>query len=338
MSQRPPGRREPAETGDADRVTVAVADHIAVVTLTRPDKHNALDLPMLDAIIGAGERLRGESGVRVVVLHGAGKSFCSGLDFPAVAAAGGLEAVTGILDEAPPNYFQRAGHVWIDLPVPVIAAIHGNCLGGGLQIALAADIRIAAPDARLSVMEGRWGLIPDMSITRTLPRLVGIDVAKELTFTARTVTGEEADRLGLVTRVAPEPFDTAMELAREIARRSPDARATSEAVVRCRLERLGRGDPCARGATPGGIDRHPQPDRCDDCRVQQAGAGVHRPLSLPLSCPTSPGTALSRARTQPARSQSAADGRAGRGPLPARTSCRRPRRWPSRWPRANPQG
>ncbi len=221
MSERPPGREEPAET--AERVTIAVADHIAVVTLTRPDKHNALDLPMLDAIIGAGERLRGESGVRVVVLHGAGKSFCSGLDFPAVAAAGGLEAFTGILDEAPPNYFQRAAHVWIDLPVPVIAAIHGNSLGGGLQIALAADIRIAAPDARLSVMEGRWGLIPDMSITRTLPRLVGIDVAKELTLTARTVNGEEADRLGLVTRVAHEPFDTAMELAREIAGRSPDA-------------------------------------------------------------------------------------------------------------------
>lgn len=208
---------------DAQRVSIAVADHIAVVTLTRPDKHNALDLPMVEAIIGAGERLRSESGVRVVVLHGSGKSFCSGLDFPAVAAAGGLEAFTGILEEPPPNHFQRAGHVWIDLAVPVIAAIHGNCLGGGLQIALAADIRVAAPDARLSVMEGRWGLIPDMSITRTLPRLVGIDVAKELTMTARTISGDEADRLGLVTRVAIDPFDAAMELAREIAAHSPDA-------------------------------------------------------------------------------------------------------------------
>jgi enoyl-CoA hydratase/carnithine racemase len=229
LSQRPNGGGggggggEPTEVGDADRVTITVRDHVALVTLTRPDKHNALDLPMFDAIIAAGEQLRSEPGVRVVVLHGAGKSFCSGLDFPAVAAAGGLEAFTGILDEAPPNYFQRAGNVWIDLPVPVIAAIHGNCLGGGLQIALAADIRIATPDARLSVMEGRWGLIPDMSITRTLPRLVGIDVAMELTFTARTVSGEEADRLGLVTRVALDPLDAATELAREIAGRSPDA-------------------------------------------------------------------------------------------------------------------
>jgi enoyl-CoA hydratase/carnithine racemase len=212
---------DPAETGK--RVSIEIDEHVAIVTLARPDKHNALDLPMLDAIIAATERLRNEPGVRAVVLHGAGKSFCSGLDFPAVAAAGGLEAFTGILDETPPNYFQRVCHNWIELPVPVIAAIEGNCLGGGLQIALAADVRIATGDARLSVMEGRWGLIPDMSITRTLPRLVGIDVAKELTYTARTVSGEEAARLGLVTRLAENPFEAALSLAREIAGRSPDA-------------------------------------------------------------------------------------------------------------------
>lgn len=214
---------EPASAAAAERVSIEIDGHVAVVTLTRPEKHNALDLPMLDAILAAAERLRGEAGVRAVVLHGEGPSFCSGLDFPAVAAAGGLEAFTGILDEPPPNRFQRAGQDWIDLPVPVIAAIQGNCLGGGLQIALAADVRIAAPDARLSVMEGRWGLVPDMSITRTLPRLVGIDVAKELTFTARAISGEEADRLGLVTRLAEDPFAAALELAREIAARSPDA-------------------------------------------------------------------------------------------------------------------
>ena len=212
---------EPA--AESERVAIELDAHVAVVTLTRAEKHNALDLPMLDAIIAATERLRGEPGARAVVLHGAGESFCSGLDFPAVAASGGLEAFVGILDEPAPNYFQRAAYGWIDLPAPVIAAIHGNCLGGGLQIALAADIRIAAPDARLSVLEGRWGLIPDMSITRTLPRLVGIDVAKELTFTARTISGEEADRLGLVTRVADDPLAAAIALAREISQRSPDA-------------------------------------------------------------------------------------------------------------------
>jgi enoyl-CoA hydratase/carnithine racemase len=206
-----------------DRLAIEISEHVATVTLTRADKHNALDLPMLDAIIAAAERLRYEPGLRAVVLHGAGKSFCSGLDFPAVAAAGGPDAFTGILDEPSPNYFQRASHGWIDLPVPVIAAIHGNCLGGGLQIALAADIRVATPEARLSVMEGRWGLIPDMSITRTLPRLVGIDVAKELTYTARTISGEDALRRGLVTQLADDPLAVALELAREIAGRSPDA-------------------------------------------------------------------------------------------------------------------
>jgi enoyl-CoA hydratase/carnithine racemase len=211
--------REPA----SERVAIEVEEHVAVVTLRRPDKHNALDMPMIDAIVAATERLGGEREVRAVVLHGEGKSFCSGLDFPAVAAAGGLEVFTGILDQPPPNQFQRAGYGWIELPVPVIAAIHGNCLGGGLQIALAADIRIATPDAKLSVMEGRWGLIPDMSITRTLPRLVGIDIAKELTFTARTISGEEAAQLGLVTRLAPNPLAAAMDLAWEIAARSPDA-------------------------------------------------------------------------------------------------------------------
>ena len=122
-----------------------------------------------------------------------------------------------------PNWFQRAAYDWLRLPVPVIAALHGNCFGGGLQIALGADIRIAAPDARLSVMEVKWGLVPDMAITRTLPRLVGIDVAKELTYTGRIVSRREAAALGLVTRTADDPLAAARELAAEIAARSPDA-------------------------------------------------------------------------------------------------------------------
>ncbi len=217
------GLSEGGPAARGDRVAVTVDGHVAFVALTRPDRHNALDPPMLDAIIAAAEGLRTRSGVRAVVLHGTGRSFCSGLDFPAVAAAGGLEAFGAVLDEPPPNRFQRVAYDWIELPVPVIAAVHGHCLGGGLQLALAADIRIAAPDARLSVMEGRWGLIPDMAITRTLPRLVGIDVAKELAFTARTVSGEQAHRLGLVTHLAEDPLAAASALAAEIATRSPDA-------------------------------------------------------------------------------------------------------------------
>jgi enoyl-CoA hydratase/carnithine racemase len=207
-----------------DRVRVAVADHVAVVTLNRPEKHNALDLPMFDEVSRAAQGLASTRGVRAVVIHGAGKSFCSGIDVGALmTAAGDEERLDAVLQAPVPNRFQRAAYDWITLPVPVIASIHGNCLGAGLQIALAADIRIAAADATLGVMEARWGLIPDMAITRTLPQLVGADVAKELIYTARMLTGTEAASLGLVTRTADDPLAAANELAAAIANHSPDA-------------------------------------------------------------------------------------------------------------------
>jgi enoyl-CoA hydratase/carnithine racemase len=207
-----------------DRVRIEVADHVGVVALTRPDKHNALDLAMFEAIIEAARAMAEEPGVRVVVLHGEGPSFCSGLDIASLMFSGqGVDGLTDPLRGEVPNWFQRAAYDWIRIPVPVIAAVHGACFGGGLQIALAADIRIAAPDARLSVMEIKWGLIPDMSITRTLPRLVAIDVAKELTYSGREISGTEADSLGLVTRVSDDPLGAARALAAEIAGRSPDA-------------------------------------------------------------------------------------------------------------------
>jgi enoyl-CoA hydratase/carnithine racemase len=206
------------------RVSVEVADHVAVVTLTRPDKHNALDTAMFEGIIGAAERVASEPGVRAVVLHGDGPSFCSGLDVMSMMSAdSGLDGLLNKLRGEVPNWFQRAAYEWVRVPVPVIAALHGNCFGGGLQIALGADIRIAAPDTRLSVMEVKWGLIPDMSITRTLPRVVGIDVAKELTYTGRVFSGTDGDALGVLTRVADDPLAAARELAAEIASKSPDA-------------------------------------------------------------------------------------------------------------------
>ena len=209
---------------DEERVRVRLAGHVATVTLARPEKHNALDLRMFAAIVEAAEHVAGQPDVRAVVLHGEGPSFCSGLDI-----SSGMSADTGVngSDDAlageVPNRFQRVAYDWMTLPVPVIAAIHGNCLGGGFQIALGADIRIATPDARLSVMEVKWGLIPDMSITQTLPRLVGIDVAKELTFTARVFSGQEGLEMGVVTRLEENPLAAAGALAAEIAGRSPDA-------------------------------------------------------------------------------------------------------------------
>jgi enoyl-CoA hydratase/carnithine racemase len=200
------------------------AGGVATVTMVRVDKHNALDQAMFEGLMEAAERLASDVSVRAVVLHGEGKSFCSGLDVASFMSGGGGTGVLLTRDEGRlANFAQRVTYDWSLVPAPVIAAIHGNCLGGGLQIALGADIRIAAPDAKLSVMEIKWGLVPDMGITQTLPRLVPIDVAKELTFTGRVVSGSDASVLGLVTRTADDPLASALALADEIAQKSPSA-------------------------------------------------------------------------------------------------------------------
>jgi len=208
-----------------DRVRVTVGtDGVATVTMVRADKHNALDQAMFEGLIAAAEQVAADASIRAVVLHGEGKSFCSGLDIASFMSGQGGTGVLLVRDDGRlANFAQRVAYDWSLVPAPVIAAIHGNCFGGGLQIALGADIRIAAPDAKLSVMEVKWGLVPDMGITQTLPRLVPIDVAKELTFTGRTVSGTEASALGLVTRVADDPLAAARELAAEIAGKSPNA-------------------------------------------------------------------------------------------------------------------
>ncbi len=206
------------------RVRIELADHVATVTMVRADKHNALDASMFTGLLAAAGRLRTEPGLRAVVLHGAGKSFCSGLDVASfMSGPVSLDDLVAREEGQLGNMAQRAATDWAAVPVPVIAAIHGNCFGGGLQIALGADLRIAAPGAQLSVMEVKWGLVPDMGITQTLPRLVGIDRAKELTFTGRRVSGADAERLGLVTSVAEDPLAAAQALAADIAGRSPDA-------------------------------------------------------------------------------------------------------------------
>ena len=206
-----------------DRVSVEVADGVAEVRLTRADKRNALDRAMFRALIDAGERLAADRSVRCVVLSGEGAGFCAGLDLSLFAAMadGSPEAgdlVGDIRDEA-----ARAVRVWVDLPVPVIAAVHGVAVGGGLQLALGADLRIVAPDAQLGVFEIKWGIVPDMGGTQLLPPLVGPDVAKDLMFTGRTVTGAEGRALGLVTRLADDPRAVALEVAAEIASRNPQA-------------------------------------------------------------------------------------------------------------------
>jgi len=206
------------------RVRIEREGHVARVVLDRPEKRNALDLAMFEAIDGAARALSSDPDVRAVVLCGEGKSFCAGLDLAAIAA--GPEAIAKLASREEgsiANLAQRVAWGWRECPVPVIAALQGEVFGGGLQVALGADIRIAAPDARLSVMEVRWGLVPDMAGTQTLRRVVARDVALELTWTGRIVGGQEAAALGLVTRVEPDPLDAATALAAEIASRSPEA-------------------------------------------------------------------------------------------------------------------
>jgi enoyl-CoA hydratase/carnithine racemase len=209
-----------------ERVTIDVSDGIADVRLNRPEKRNALDREMFQAIAEAGEVLKATSDLRAVVLSGEGKSFCAGLDLSLFT---NLDASTERGDPAAlqpggmTHLGQQVAWVWQELPVPVIAAVHGHALGGGLQIALGADIRIVHPDTQLSVREVHWGLVPDMTGTLTLSRLVGPDVAKELTFTARILDGREGARLGLVTRLSDEPHRDATALAAEIAAKDLNA-------------------------------------------------------------------------------------------------------------------
>lgn len=209
------------------RVIVSKQEGVADVRLNRAEKLNALDAAMFDALVDTAKELASDSSVRAVVLSGEGRAFCAGLDFAgfmALAGEGGQRR--NLLDRDAgevANFAQQAAWVWHALPVPVIAAVHGVAFGGGLQIAAAADIRLVRADAQLSVMEIKWGLVPDMSGTQTLRHLVRLDVAKELTFTGRIVSGSDAVQLGLATRLADDPHAAALTLAREIASKSPDA-------------------------------------------------------------------------------------------------------------------
>jgi len=229
----------------SERVIVSKQEGVADVRLNRAEKMNALDQAMFEGLVETGKALAADKSLRAVVLSGEGRAFCAGLDFASFMGMAQAERPSrGLLDRdsSVANFAQQAAYTWTELPVPVIAAVHGVAFGGGLQIALGADIRIVAPDAQFSVMEIKWGLIPDMSGTQTLRHLVRLDVAKELTFTGRIVRGSEAVALGLATRVSDNPREDALVLAREIASKSPDAiRAGKKLLNSANLVSVGDG-------------------------------------------------------------------------------------------------
>ena len=212
-----------------DRVTIDIQDGVADVRLVRTDKMNALDDAMFAALIAAGERLKAEKGVRAVVLSGEGRAFCAGLDMGNFGkmASGERSGGTGLVDTprtgSGANRAQNAVMVWRDIPVPVIAAVHGVALGGGFQLTLGADMRFVAPDTKMAVLEIKWGLVPDMAGIALLRGLVRDDIARDLTYTGRVFTGEEALGLGIATRVCADPRAEALEAAREIAGKNPAA-------------------------------------------------------------------------------------------------------------------
>jgi enoyl-CoA hydratase/carnithine racemase len=209
-------------------------DHIAEVELHRPEKMNALNIPLFNAIIAAGEKLHQDASVRVVILHGAGRAFCAGIDISSFSlqdqdglnAQNLVERTHGIA-----NMWQKAVWIWRELAVPVIAAVHGIAFGGGLQIMLGADIKYVHPDTRLSIMEGKWGIIPDMAGTQLMRHTVRDDIIRELTYTNRIFSGQEAVQYGFATHTSPQPLEAARQLAKEIASKSPTAIVKAKKVL-----------------------------------------------------------------------------------------------------------
>jgi enoyl-CoA hydratase/carnithine racemase len=215
-----------------NRVAIDITDGVADVRLVRADKMNALDMAMFEALVAATERLSKEKGLRAVVLSGEGRAFCAGLDtgrFAAMSDGGGNGIPGGekrdltIRTHGQANFAQQAVWGWRQLPVPVIAAVHGIAYGGGFQLMLGADMRYAAPDTRMSIMEIKWGLVPDMAGTPILATLMRDDLLRELTYTGRVFSAEEGLSYGLVTRICDDPRAAALATAREIAGKNPDA-------------------------------------------------------------------------------------------------------------------
>jgi enoyl-CoA hydratase/carnithine racemase len=219
-----------------ERIRVTMDGGVADVQLVRADKMNALDDAMFEALRTTGERLKTQPGLRAVVLSGEGRAFCAGLDtanFGKMASGerGGARLIQGERTPGGANPPQHAVMVWREIPVPVIAAVHGVAYGGGFQLMLGADLRFVAPETKLSIMEINWGLVPDMGGIALLRRLVRDDVARELTYTGRVIAGAEALALGLATRVCADPRTEALALARQIAERSPKAMRAAKRLL-----------------------------------------------------------------------------------------------------------
>lgn len=216
----------------SSRVLVDIDGPIAYVWLNRPDKLNGVDLDMLADLVAAAKKLRKNREVRAVIIQGKGEAFCAGLDFG--SAMKDPRRVVRFFIPNPlkgTNLFQQANWAWRELPIPVIAVTHGRCYGAGLQLALAADFRFTTPDCEWSVLEAKWGLVPDMSGTVPLSEVVSADIAKRLAMTGEIVTGKRAKEIGLVTGSSADPLKEALLLVEKLSTRSPDSVAATKKLL-----------------------------------------------------------------------------------------------------------
>ncbi|QYJ86559.1 crotonase/enoyl-CoA hydratase family protein [Shewanella mesophila] len=213
-------------------VNLTIESGIAIVELNRPDKYNALNYQIFTSIHKVQQRLAKDRRIRCVILTGSGGNFCSGLDVSSVMRSP-MQAIKLLFKWLPgnANLAQQVSIGWRRLPVPVICVLEGICYGGGMQIALGADVRIASPDCRLSIMEAKWGLVPDMAGLVGLRELVSKDVALLLTMTAEVIEAKQAHRYGLVTEVCEQPLERAQLLAKQLAQTSPDANAAIKSSI-----------------------------------------------------------------------------------------------------------
>lgn len=213
------------------RVLLAVDAQIATVTLNRADKYNALDMPMLDALLEVAQQIKSQTQIRAVIIEAKGKVFCAGLD---IAAMGQPWSIAKLLLKTPwqsTNKVQRVAHIWRSLPQPVIAVVHGKCIGGGLQIAMGADFRYSSTDCEFSILEGKWGLVPDMSGFLAWRKLLRDDYLRELVYSGMFIDAQRAQQLGLVTHVTANPQQQAVEFAHSICQQSPDAIKVAKKLI-----------------------------------------------------------------------------------------------------------
>ena len=215
------------------KVSIDADSHVADVLLNRAHKMNAVDLAMFEALGEAADRVAADPSIRAVVLHGAGENFCAGIDLSILANSDFNfdQALKTPLVPSAANLFQRAAYAWRELPIPVICAIEGVTFGAGMQIALGADLRFASPGATFSIMESKWGIIPDMGLTVTLRDLVAPDRVKELSWSARVFGSSEAEALGLITAITEDPLGKARKFAKDCAVKSPDAIRGIKALI-----------------------------------------------------------------------------------------------------------